>query len=427
MDQPDNSHYSMHIGQQTITGRGGYYGRAGYDGNDHSGDGYEVTGYSGGQPGNGNYGNLGQGADFQAGASVPEPRGAADALALGSGAAQDSRPPAAPPQAANRQATRRRGGTKGDGNTPPDSGSPGRGDEPARHDTDGPATDGPATDDTVTEGQVTDDEGASDQGTDDQAPGSNGNGAPGNGAAASSAAGRMRDLLARSSADHAASERATAIALDEIRERLAGLEQMVAEIREDAASGQDVIADRVAEHLAPPTQRLAGMSATLDGLTAGLSTFSAQLSAVDGRLANVDSRFAGADVKLASTEGRIIALDTRFERLDERLDDQYDRVTSIDTRLAATDSRVAMIGGQFAEAIAPLAEEMRARPTRGEVEETVRKWVEAAYSDLATRLSSLEDTILTLAEALLRPGPGHTPQGGLRPPSTPQPLHQFPP
>jgi predicted nucleic acid-binding Zn-ribbon protein len=237
-----------------------------------------------------------------------------------------------------------------------------------------------------------------------------------------SAADRMRKLLARSTVDHAASERATAAALDGLRERLAGLEHAVAEIAERAEAERSA-ADRVAEQLAPQAQRLAGVSATLDGLTASLSTFRAQISGIDGKLVEADSRLAGADVKLASTEGRVTALDTRFERLDERLDDQYDRVSSIDERLssidgrltsidgqvAAADGRIIALGEQFTDAIAPLADELRARPDGAELQEVVMKIVEAAHTDLSTRLRSLEDTVLTLAEALLRPAPGHAP------------------
>ncbi len=216
--------------------------------------------------------------------------------------------------------------------------------------------------------------------------------------ASTSAADRMRELLARRTVDHAAAERATLAALDDIQQRLASLEQVVAETRERAAAAERDAAGRIADSLAPQAHRLAGMSATLDGLTACLSTFSTQISAIDGR---------------------VTALDTRFERLDERLDDQYDRVTSIDGRIASIDGRIAdadgriiALGGQFTDAIEPLAEELRSRPDRAEVEEVVTKIVEAAHADLSTRLTSLEDTVLTLAEALLRPAPGHAPGAG---------------
>jgi chromosome segregation ATPase len=88
-----------------------------------------------------------------------------------------------------------------------------------------------------------------------------------------------------------------------------------------------------------------GIAATIDGLAATLGTLDSKLTA-------------------------------RLERLDERLDDQYDRARSIDGKLDAQSAST---------------------------EETVAKAVEAATADITARIASLEDTVLTLAEALLRP------------------------
>lgn len=80
---------------------------------------------------------------------------------------------------------------------------------------------------------------------------------------------------------------------------------------------------------------------------------------------------------LAATLGTLDSkLTARLERLDERLDDQYDRVRSVDGKLDAQAAGV---------------------------EEAVAKAVEAASADIIGRIASLEDTVLTLAEALLRP------------------------
>jgi hypothetical protein len=54
--------------------------------------------------------------------------------------------------------------------------------------------------------------------------------------------------------------------------------------------------------------------------------------------------------------------------------------------------------------LSPLADELRLRPGHAEVEEVVTKVVSAIQTDMASRLESLEETVLTLAEALLRPG-----------------------
>ena len=76
---------------------------------------------------------------------------------------------------------------------------------------------------------------------------------------------------------------------------------------------------------------------------------------------------------LAATLG---ALDSKLTARIERLDDQYDRVRSIDGKLDAQSTGV---------------------------DEAVAKAVESAAADILGRIASLEDTVLTLAEALLRP------------------------
>jgi len=102
---------------------------------------------------------------------------------------------------------------------------------------------------------------------------------------------------------------------------------------------------------------LAGIAATLDGLAASLGTLDSKLAA-------------------------------RVERLDERLDDQYDRVRSIDSSLTA----------QF-----------------GKLDEVVAASIGSSIGNVVARIASLEDTVLTLAEALLRPAmraPSHAAHNG---------------
>ncbi len=67
------------------------------------------------------------------------------------------------------------------------------------------------------------------------------------------------------------------------------------------------------------------------------------------------------------------------------------------------------MGGQLADQLEPLADELRSRPGHIEIQETLAKIVDVAQSDVATHLGSLEETVLTLAEALLRPYAPHIP------------------
>lgn len=175
----------------------------------------------------------------------------------------------------------------------------------------------------------------------------------------SAAGDRMRELLTRSAASHVANEWFAADAIEALRRRLEVLER---EVHDLVQAQQAAGADRSA---AQPGQSLAGIAATLDGLAA-------TLGALDGRAGGTDARVA--------------ALDNRLERLDERLDDQYDRVTSLDSRLGAADGKLDALAGQFAD----------------------------ARDDIGGRLASLEETLFTLAEVLLRPSvrPPHALENG---------------
>jgi hypothetical protein len=186
------------------------------------------------------------------------------------------------------------------------------------------------------------------------------------------AADRMRELLARTAQDHLAGGQETASALDAICHRLDLLERALGQVRD--ATGMDGGAPAItATH---PGQSLAGMAATLDGLAASLG-------AIDARVG---------------------ALDNRLERLDARLDDQYDRVSLVNDSIAATDKGITALSEQFTGALTPLAEALRGRPDRAQTEEIVTKITESAQREITARLASLEEIVLTLAEALLRRG-----------------------
>jgi hypothetical protein len=138
-----------------------------------------------------------------------------------------------------------------------------------------------------------------------------------------------------------------------------------------AYNGQHAVADRMRELLARTVH---------DHLVEERSVASA-LQEIRLRLDAMDESSATAIAAtidgLAATLGTLDSkLTARLERLDERLDDQYDRVRSIDGKLDAQSASV---------------------------EETAANAVQAATADIIARIASLEDTVLTLAEALLRP------------------------
>ncbi len=185
------------------------------------------------------------------------------------------------------------------------------------------------------------------------------------------AADRMRELLARTVQDHVADQQSNADALEDIRQRMEGLEWLVNEVRE---------------------RQLAGLTVRLDGLTQHLTEAAGRFGRLEAAVTELSQQTARLEQRLAGTDGKLGALDARLERLDERLDDQYDRVSAIDHTLAAADTKL----GQ-------LAEELRSRPGLAEINNAVAAIVDAAQQDVAAHLGSLEETIFTLAEALLRP------------------------
>jgi chromosome segregation ATPase len=190
-----------------------------------------------------------------------------------------------------------------------------------------------------------------------------------------------------------------------------------------------------------------------------------RLADTDDKLDSLDAKLTSTDAKVGTADARVAALDTKLERLDERLDDQYDRVSlvdkelgsvdgklgslqsklgpvdsklgAVDSRLGTVDGKVGALGGRLdgldgrmdgvAEQIDGLGEkfgavegrlgaadghfaelgrkldELRSRPGSAEIHDTMSQVVDAAKDQVAARLGSLEETVLTLAEALLRP------------------------
>jgi uncharacterized protein YceH (UPF0502 family) len=105
---------------------------------------------------------------------------------------------------------------------------------------------------------------------------------------------------------------------------------------------------------------------------AALQDIRQRLAALDGATA-IAATLDGLAASLGALDSKLTA---RLERLDERLDDQYDRVRAIDSAVEGQSMNL---------------------------DQAVAKAVEAASGDIMARIASLEDTVLTLAEALLRP------------------------
>ncbi|ROO90213.1 hypothetical protein EDD29_7931 [Actinocorallia herbida] len=316
---------------------------------------------------------------------------------------------------------------------------------------------------------------------------------------------RMRELLARAAQDHVYESRSQGQVLDEIRQRLEGMEWLLREVREreltsltgqlDGVRGQveeltgkapgwaeglgehleavgerikpvselpalwadvGVVAENVDEsltrlqnvmdsaaHIADATaaasQRMEEMTKRLDKLQGAMEAASVRfnrldkslaelghrseklehtvtgitgrveqslsdmadridqgLDSVGSRVEGLGGRLEGIDGRLEGLSGKINGFDSRFDALGERLSQLPAalEINEIHRRLAELAQRPHLDYGerfdelerQVSTVTDPLIVELRSRPDRGEIEDTVSKIVESAYSGLSKRL-----------------------------------------
>ncbi len=266
------------------------------------------------------------------------------------------------------------------------------------------------------------------------------------------AAGRTRDLPARTVQDHGTDQRPHPSILEGIRKHLEELESLVREVRQDQLPGLSrqlaIQTDGLLRELADGRQ---SAPAWAESLGEQIRAVSAQINPI----AELPALWTGLATKLTGTDGKVGALANRIDRLDDHIGDTDDRVGLISERIGSLNDRIGSIDGHMAivnertapidgrlgaletkliEAaggritaadgdvtgidgtikafgerlsgtVAPFADELRLRPAHTEVEEIVTKVVAAAEAATAARLDSLEEAVLTLAEALLRPAP----------------------
>lgn len=212
--------------------------------------------------------------------------------------------------------------------------------------------------------------------------------------------------------------------------------------------------------------RLEGVQGRLDGVEGCFTGVDGRLDAVDGRFGQLDGRFEAIAGRFDKIDGHVGAFAARFDKVDghfdgvhgrfNRLDSHADlaegsfdkmhggigevgtkftdlvgKLELLDDRLEALNQRVGQLPvtldvGDLRKRLTELAQRpapvdhsdrfdtvekhlsdhlgaVHARPDREEVEDTIAKIVDSVHDDLAKRLVSLEETVLALAEALLRP------------------------
>ncbi|WP_161627944.1 MULTISPECIES: hypothetical protein [Microbispora] len=261
---------------------------------------------------------------------------------------------------------------------------------------------------------------------------------------------RMRELLARAAQDHVYEQRTQGAVLDEIRQRLEGMEWLLREVRERELGGLGMTLEVITQRLDDMTVR---PPAWAEGLAQHMELLRDHVDDVGGRTQGLADRMADVAHRLGKFQGSMEAAAGRFTRIDkalaalterterleavvvERLDSVGGRIEAVESGVEGMDARVTALGAGVGDvaagvdemsttiagmnadltlaagAVVPLADAVRSRPDREQIAETVSDAVtramEPARGDVARRLAALEETMLALAEVLLRPARGH--------------------
>ena len=144
----------------------------------------------------------------------------------------------------------------------------------------------------------------------------------------------------------------------------------------------------------------------VEALGAKFERVDGHFEAVGGRFDKVEGHFETIDGKVDTVDDRLEAVNQRVGQLPATLDiaELRNRLTEISERPVIDHSeKLDALDKSIGESAKPITEAVRARPDREEVEETLSKILESSHGDLTKRLASLEETVLALAEALLRP------------------------
>ncbi|WP_248965001.1 hypothetical protein [Sphaerisporangium perillae] len=220
--------------------------------------------------------------------------------------------------------------------------------------------------------------------------------------------------------------------LEAVDERLEGLDGRL-EAVDGRLEGLDTRLGGVDGRLEGLDGRQTGLDSHIGAVEGRLDTVDVRLQSIDGRIETLQSSLTGVDDRLAKQDERFGTIDASFEDVNERLEMVDDRVEAVNQRVGQLPAllevgevpkRVGELisaqsddqGKRFdrlderlteaASAMPPLGELVelvRARPDRDQLSETVDQIIQPTHSDLTRRLGALEETMLALAEALLRP------------------------
>ncbi len=210
--------------------------------------------------------------------------------------------------------------------------------------------------------------------------------------------------------------------LDQIATRISGVEGQQSASNARLSAISEAQSGAKAQFHALEGQ-VAGVTARLDRIDARIETADECLADIDTRVTGVEAKLTENGEKLDGTDRAVSALDERLgacvgdsesrlsskvealeEQLGERFDGVDDRVESINQRLGQLPATLEI--GELHRLVGEIAPLVETRPDREAVREALSTTVEPAHTDLTRRLGALEETMLALAEALLRPTRG---------------------
>lgn len=143
-----------------------------------------------------------------------------------------------------------------------------------------------------------------------------------------------------------------------------------------------------------------------EGLSGKFERIDGHFEAVGGRFDKVEGGFENLDGKVDAVDDRLEAVNQRVGQLPATLDiaELRGRLTELTERPVIDHSdKLEALHASIGENVQPITDALHARPDRDEVKDTMTQIVESSHGSMTERLNSLEETVLTLAEALLRP------------------------
>lgn len=216
---------------------------------------------------------------------------------------------------------------------------------------------------------------------------------------------RMRELLARAAQEHVYEQRTQAAVVGEIRQRLDSVEWLLHEIREHELGGfvatLDSLTARFDELTAQPPAWGVGLAQQMELLRDHSDAVADQTRGLTEQMAEIDRRLGQLRSSVDAAAGRFTRLDKAIAELTGRADrlesTVVDRLDRIDKRVDEATHRVRQLA----------AESCMDDLLADTVMTAVAHGMKPAQDDILRRLEALEETMFALAEALLRPTPGH--------------------